>query len=61
MRTILAGLAFLVGLSACHSRRDDDTGRKSVDTTVTTRLTQDTTIVTSDTVVRADTVTKEGE
>ena len=58
MKTILAGLALLVVLSACDSR----TGRThSVDTTITTRSTQDTTIITSDTTIRADTVHKEGE
>jgi hypothetical protein len=58
MKTILAGLALLVVLSACDSRP----GRThSVDTTITTRSTQDTTIITSDTTIRADTVHKEGE
>ena len=60
MKTILAGLALLVGLSACDSRKG--TSRtESVDTTITTRSTQDTTIITSDTTIRADTVRKEGE
>jgi hypothetical protein len=62
MKTIGAGLALLATLSACDSRRGQDTGRtESVDTTVTTRSTQDTTIITSDTTIRADTVRKEGE
>jgi hypothetical protein len=62
MRTILAGLVLLVGLSGCDNRRSQDSGRtESVDTTITTRSTQDTTIITSDTTIRADTVHKEGE
>lgn len=61
MKTIGAGLALLAMLSACDNR-GQDTGRTvSVDTTVTTRSTQDTTIITSDTTIRADTVRKEGE
>jgi hypothetical protein len=52
----------MVVLSACDSRRGEDSGRThSVDTTITTRSTQDTTIITSDTTIRADTVHKEGE
>jgi hypothetical protein len=52
----------VVGLSACDSRRGQDSGRTtSVDTIVTTRSAQDTTIITSDTTSRADTVRKEGE
>jgi hypothetical protein len=62
MKTILAGLALLIGLSGCNSRRGQDTGRtESVDTIITTRSAQDTTIITSDTTIRADTVHKEGE
>jgi len=62
MKTLLAGLALVVGLSACDSRRGQDSGRtESVDTTVTTRSAQDTTIITSDTTIRADTVRKEGD
>ena len=61
MKTILAGLALVVGLSACGPRGQDSGRTESVDTTVTTRSTQDTTIITSDTTIRADTVRKEGE
>jgi hypothetical protein len=61
MKTIMAGLALLAGLSAC-GKPGQDTGRtESVDTTITTRSTQDTTIITSDTTIRADTVHREGE
>ena len=62
MKTILAGLALVAGLTACDNRRGEDSGRtESVDTNITTRSTQDTTIITSDTTIRADTVRKEGE
>ena len=61
MKKIMAALALFAGLSAC-GKSGQDTGRTvSVDTTVTTRSTQDTTIITSDTTIRADTVRKEGE
>ena len=61
MKAILAGLALVVGLSACDSRGQDSGRTISVDTIVTTRSAQDTTIITSDTTIRADTVRKEGE
>jgi hypothetical protein len=57
----LTGLALLIGLTACSSRGDRETGRVGADTTLTTRQTQDTTIVTSDTTVNVDTVKKEGD
>lgn len=62
MKTVLA-VTLLIGLAACDTRTDRETGRvgESVDTSVTTRATQDTTIVTSDTTVQTDTVTREGE
>jgi hypothetical protein len=62
MKTVFA-LALLIGLAACNTRGDRETGRvgESVDTTVTTRRTQDTMIVSSDTTVRADTTVREGE
>jgi hypothetical protein len=58
---VLTGLALLFGLAACNTRGDRETGRVAADTTLTTRQTQDTTIVTSDTTVRVDTVKKEGD
>ena len=62
MKTLLAGLALLVSLTACENRTDRDTGRvDAADTSVTTRTTQDTTIVTADTSVDVDTTVKEGE
>jgi len=58
---VLTGFALLIGLAACNTRGDRETGRVAADTTLTTRQTQDTTIVTSDTTVKADTVKKEGD
>ena len=58
---VLTGLALLIGLAACNTRGDRETGRVGADTTLTTRQTQDTTIVTSDTSVNVDTVKKEGD
>jgi hypothetical protein len=64
MRTVLTALA-LVALAACNTRGGEDTARvgEGADTSVTTRQTQDTTIVESDTTVRVDTDTtvKEGD
>jgi hypothetical protein len=64
MKTLLAGLALLgaVSLTACENRAARDTGRvDAADTSVTTRTTQDTTIVTADTSVDVDTTVKEGD
>jgi hypothetical protein len=63
MKTVFGALALAIGLAACESRGDRETGRvgESADTGVTTRTTQDTTIVTSDTIVRSDTTVREGE
>lgn len=61
MKTLFAGLALVVGLAACETR-DADTGRvDAADTSVTTRTTQDTTIVTADTSVDVDTTVREGD
>jgi ABC-type glycerol-3-phosphate transport system substrate-binding protein len=57
---VLTGLALLIGLAACGPRADRETGT-AADTSLTTRQTQDTTIVTSDTTVDVDTVNKEGD
>ena len=56
MRTVLTALALVAGIAACK-KGGTDSARvgESADTTVTPRSTQDTTIVTSDTTVRADT------
>jgi hypothetical protein len=61
MKTVLAALA-LFTLAACGDR-GQDTGRvgEGADTLVQPRTTQDTTIVTSDTMVETDTARKEGE
>jgi hypothetical protein len=62
MKTLLAGLALLVSLTACENRNARDTGRvDAADTSFTTRTTQDTTIVTADTSVDVDTTVKEGD
>jgi hypothetical protein len=62
MKTLLAGLALLVSLTACENRNARDTGNvDAVDTSVTTRTTQDTTLITRDTQVDVDTITREGE
>jgi hypothetical protein len=58
---VLTGLALLIGLAACNTRGDQETGRAGADTTVMTRQTQDTAIVTSDTTVNVDTTVKEGD
>lgn len=62
MKTLLTAVALVVGLAAC-SDRGKETGRvgEAADTSVQTRTTQDTTIVTSDTSVKTDTTRKEGE
>jgi hypothetical protein len=62
MRTLLTALALVAGIAACK-KGGTDTARvgESADTSITPRTTQDTTIVTSDTTVRADTTVKEGE
>jgi hypothetical protein len=57
---VLTGLALLLGLAACNTRGDRETGR-AADTSVMTRQTQDTAIVTSDTTVDVDTTIKEGD
>ena len=62
MKILLAGLALTVALTACENRNVRDTGTvDDVDTNVTTRTTQDTTLITRDTQVDVDTITREGE
>jgi hypothetical protein len=65
MKTVLTALALVAGLAACNTRGGEDTARvgEGADTSITTRQTQDTTIVESDTSVTVDTDTtvKEGE
>ena len=57
--------SLLAALAACNTRGGEDTARvgEGSDTSITTRQTQDTTIVSSDTTVKVDTDTtvKEGE
>jgi hypothetical protein len=56
---VLTALALLVAIAACGDRKERVSG--AVDTSVTTRTAQDTTIVTSDTTIRVDTTKKEGD
>ena len=56
---VLTALVLLVAVAACADRKERVSG--SVDTTVTTRTAQDTTIVTSDTTIRVDTTKMEGD
>jgi hypothetical protein len=58
---VLTGLALLIGLAACGPKADRESGRVGADTSLMTRQTQDTAIVTSDTTVNVDTVKKEGD
>ena len=62
MRTILGMLA-AVSLIACNSNRGDESGQVggAVDTTITNRTTQDTTVVTRDTNVSVDTTRMQGD
>lgn len=61
MKTVLAAMA-LFALAACGDRGQDSARvGESADTSVQTRTTQDTTIVTSETRVDTDTTRKEGE
>ena len=64
MRSMLAAVVLLAGVSACESRAGDENESARVDaadTMITPRTTQDTTIVTRDTSVEVDTIRKEGE
>ena len=60
MRLPLTALLLTMGLVGCN--RTAETGRaRATDTLVTTKETQDTTLVTHDTTVKVDTTTKRGE
>ena len=61
MRLALAAALVLVTLAGC--KRGEETGRVGgvTDTVVTSRQTQDTTIVTRDTTVKVDTTVKHGD
>jgi hypothetical protein len=62
MKTLIAGMALVVGLVGCNRSGTRDTGRvDAADTTVMTRTTQDTQIVTADTSVDVDTTVKQGD
>lgn len=64
MRSLFAALALAVAASACQKGNGGgeaaDTARFSADTNVTQRTVEDTTIITHDTTVRSDTITKRG-
>jgi hypothetical protein len=60
MKTVLTALA-LFALAACADRGQESARGGDTDTSITTRQTQDTTIVSSDTTVETDTTVKEGE
>jgi hypothetical protein len=62
MKAILALLA-TASLVACNQNGGDESARVggAVDTTITTRTTQDTTVVTRDTTVSVDTNTMKGD
>jgi hypothetical protein len=61
MRVLLAVALGMTTLAGC--KRNDETGRanEAVDTVVTSRQTQDTTLVTHDTTVKVDTTVKRGD
>ena len=65
MKTVLTALALVASLAACAERGGEDSARvgEGADTSITTRQTQDTTIVESDTTMRVetDTTVKEGD
>jgi hypothetical protein len=60
MKTVLAALA-LFALAACGDRGQDTARVGDADTSIQTRTTQDTTIVSSDTTVETDTTRKQGD
>jgi hypothetical protein len=61
MRAILVGTAVLLTLAACNRRAGEAARTSREDTTVTTRQTEDTTVVRTDTSVRVDTTKKAGK
>lgn len=58
MRTTLVSLAALAALAGCEAKNDRGTGAVGRDTTITSERVQDTTIVTADTSIDVDTVSK---
>ena len=64
MKSVLATLALVAAVAGCKNREGDgpgaDTLRRSADTAVTEREVKDTTIVTTDTLIRQDTIKKLG-
>lgn len=58
MRITLAPLAAVALLVGCEARNDRDTGAMGRDTIITSERVKDTTIVTADTTIDVDTVSK---
>jgi hypothetical protein len=60
MRVVLTGALVVASLAGCSSGQSERVGTAK-DTVITPRRTQDTTIITSDTTVRADTTVRRGQ
>jgi hypothetical protein len=60
---LVLGMLAAASLVACNNKAGDESGRVggAVDTTITSRTTQDTTVVTRDTTVSVDTTTMKGD
>ena len=61
MRTPLAVALGLVALAGCNRPRETGQAGSATDTMVTTKQTQDTTLVSHDTTVKVDTTVKHGD
>jgi hypothetical protein len=62
MRIQIAAAFALLALAGCNRDRDHETGRAgATDTMVTTRETQDTTLISHDTTVSVDTTVNRGD
>ena len=63
MKTALMASLFLVSVAACESRPGEETARgvDAADTVITTEQQVDTSIITRDTTVEVDTITREGD
>jgi hypothetical protein len=59
----MLGMLAAASLVACNTKAGDESGRVggAVDTTITSRTTQDTTVVTRDTTVSVDTTKMKGD
>lgn len=61
MRFVLAGALVVVSLAGCSRAGETERVGQAEDTVITPRQTQDTTIVSSDTMVDVDTTVKKGQ